>query len=297
MLFNHIFVTDTTEFYYDFMVMSNWSSLLSDMEQDQFRKCGYYRHDLSLEKTRGEYNLIFLVLNTNIYAKSNYSGSEDPCEQLEWLDGQLNEVTNSASNRIFILAHIPPGYFERDTSPGPFFQNVYKNDTRFNDRYLEIITKHSEKPGAIVAHFYGHTHTDSFRLFKQTTTSSSPMLTNDTPIGLGLISPSVAPKVNSVYGTNPGIRLYKYNPSNAYLSNYHQYNFNLEEANHAKHGKQTGYWRELYNFTGAYKIEDMSLDSMGSLTLALTQNEDLLRKYIYYNTLGSVEQGPSCKYK
>ena len=296
MFCSSIFV-DTSEFYLDFMIMSDWTSLLSNDDQSQFSHCGYYRHDFynpeqqtSLEQD--PHNLVFLVLNTNLYYKTNFSGSEDPCGQLLWLDSQLTAATSDKRNRIFIVAHVPPGFFERDTSFGPFFQTASTNDSRWNDRYIDIITRHSRNPGVIVAHFYGHTHTDSFRLFKRRMDDIEPPYSKLTQsIGLALIAPSVVPRANEVLGTNPGIRLYEYHHSNSYMTNYQQYYFDLEEANHAD-----GYWRELYSFTQAYNIDNMSVENMDKLKQSFaSSNRESLKMYANYNTLGVSEKQYTCK--
>lgn len=59
--------------------------------------------------------------------------------------------------QVYIIAHIAPGAFEL-TSGGYFF---YPN---FNKHYLDIIERYSD---IIQGQFYGHEHTDSFRVLFQ----------------------------------------------------------------------------------------------------------------------------------
>lgn len=54
-----------------------------------------------------------------------------------------------------MAAHIPPGFFERWNGP-PFFNPGQ------NEYYVKLVHRYSE---AILTHVYGHTHTDSFRIF------------------------------------------------------------------------------------------------------------------------------------
>ena len=52
---------------------------------------------------------------------------------------------------------------------------------------MDIVTK-EEYAKKIVAHFYGHTHTSSFRLFFNKDK-------NEAPNGIAFIAPSVTPRV------------------------------------------------------------------------------------------------------
>ena len=65
----------------------------------------------------------------------------------------------------------------------------------------------------IVAHFYGHLHTDSFRLFQG----------DFSPVGLAFIAPSVTPLVYVRKGVNPSFRSYTYNPVERKIMTYNQY--------------------------------------------------------------------------
>lgn len=57
--------------------------------------------------------------------------------------------------QVYIVGHVPPGYFEKKRGKPWFREN-------FNKRYIEIIQKHH---GVIQGQFFGHHHTDSFRMF------------------------------------------------------------------------------------------------------------------------------------
>ena len=86
---------------------------------------------------------------------------EDPCGQLTWLNDTLN--TGAADEQVIIVAHVPPGSFERD--PGMLNFNSPNNTAAdINKKFVQIVTDpvNSDK---IVAHLYGHLHTDTFRLF------------------------------------------------------------------------------------------------------------------------------------
>ncbi len=65
--------------------------------------------------------------------------------------------------KVLLAAHIPPGYFERWIGP-PFF------NPEQNDRFVQIIHSYSD---VILTQVYGHTHTDSFRIFGESASTLS----------------------------------------------------------------------------------------------------------------------------
>lgn len=72
---------------------------------------------------------------------------------------------------MYIAAHVPPGVFELS----PRFQWFHAD---LNTEYLEVIADYGE---VIEAQFYGHEHTDSFRIFGS---SSKSYLCVDAAVGL-----------------------------------------------------------------------------------------------------------------
>ena len=64
-----------------------------------------------------------------------------------------------------------------------------------------------------MAHFYGHTHTDSFRIFRDK---------KEQPVGIGFIAPSVTPLLYIRHGVNPSFRIYEYDHVGRMIINYEQ---------------------------------------------------------------------------
>ena len=60
--------------------------------------------------------------------------------------------------QVYIAAHVPPGTFEL----APAFKWFHD---LLNTKYLDIIDEHND---VIISQFYGHEHTDSFRLYDAT---------------------------------------------------------------------------------------------------------------------------------
>ena len=73
----------------------------------------------------------------------------------------------------------------------------------------------------IVAHFYAHTHTDSFRLFMDDESHE--------PVGLAFIAPSITPLAWVRKGVNPSFRAYDYDPQNRVIKDYTQYYVPLDK--------------------------------------------------------------------
>lgn len=127
--------------------------------------------------------------------------------------------------------------------------------------------RHSNK---ILVQFYGHTHTDTFRLYTS----------KDQVEGIGLIAPSVTPLVtkgDEPTSTNPGVRLYTIDIGLGRVMDYHQYYLDLA------HNQTT--WSLAYSFQDAYGMPDLTIKSMETLFLKIQTNETLFKLYYKYNTL------------
>lgn len=59
------------------------------------------------------------------------------------------------SLQVYIVGHVPPGFFEKKRNKAWFWKS-------FNEEYLKVVGKHHR---VIAGQFFGHQHTDSFRMF------------------------------------------------------------------------------------------------------------------------------------
>ena len=171
-----------------------------------------------------------IVLNTNIYYSDNFTEGPDPCDQLAWLNTTLGE----ASEPVFIVAHVPPGGFERGHGEDGMkinFNSPKDHAHDINQQLVRLLTEqqHAKK---IQGQLYGHLHTDTFRLFLDSATRGEAR-------GVGFMASSITPVVwghhnqteSGVLGTNPSIRLFSYNDSDFSLLDYSQYSLDLTAAN------------------------------------------------------------------
>lgn len=189
--------------------------------RENFQKCGFYSKDVS--PSNSTKNLKFIVLNTNMYYHDDITRGKDPCGQLDWLSRTLDSV-DIEKEKVFIVAHVPPGSFERQ--PGlPNFNSPEDHKTEINKQFVQIVTdpKYAKK---ISAHLYGHLHTDTFRVFLDRATRREP-------VGVAFMAGSVTPVVwvnGKVVGVNPTIRLMEYSDVDATVMDYQEYSLDIIKA-------------------------------------------------------------------
>lgn len=172
----------------------------------------------------------------------------DPEEQWAWL-ARVMETAKRKRQNVILFGHSPPGKYERSSqvssgvsagmssmSSDPLSsaaahsvlrggsQGQHWLQERFNHRYLDFVRRYAD---IIVGQFFGHQHSDSFRVFRDKTGN---------PISWALLNPSVSPfKISAngllVESSNPAVRLYRYNTFTGEIYDYAQYYLDLAEAN------------------------------------------------------------------
>ena len=200
----------TKKFYEKYVDKAAFGDMLVNVSRETFKKCGYY--------TKTFKKIKFVVLNTNLYYGNNMPLDEtDPCDQIKWMKDEISKTQEDEG--VFIVAHIPPGFFGRNPLKPMFNIKIGEEIAReFTD-----IFRDKSLASKIAYHFYGHTHTDAFRLYMTNETS-------ETAVGVGFINPSVTPGMylnRSSYGVNPGIREYTYDLQQHLMLDYTQHYLNL----------------------------------------------------------------------
>merc|ERR1712136_214391 len=87
-------------------------------------------------------------------------------------------------------------------------------------KMMDIVTR-DENAKKIVAHFYGHTHTGTFRLLSHSSNT-------DSPNGIAFIAPSITPRM-PFNGVNQSIRVYDYDVTNRTIVNFYQHYLPLDD--------------------------------------------------------------------
>lgn len=237
-----------------------WDTWLPPKAVDSFRRGGYYTIELHNRRLR------LVALNTNLYLDDVDPDGELHDVDIEaswlWLERTMIEARRKGQN-VIIFGHSPPGKFERDYSS----TGHHWLDHASNRRFVHLVRTFSD---VIVGQFFGHQHTDSFRLFKDVAGQT---------ISWAFLNPSVSPYKRSVqvgqesFSTNPAIRLYRYDTNTGEIFDYAQYYLNLhstnardktksvanfDSASHAMEAKDEApveaQWRLEYNFTTHYRF-------------------------------------------
>ncbi|NWW74389.1 ASM3B phosphodiesterase, partial [Climacteris rufus] len=246
-----------------------WRPWLSDASLSLFRAGAFYSEKLPGPGTRGR----VVVLNTNLYYDQNdeTAAEEDPGGQFQWLEETLTNASR-ADEMVFIVGHVPPGFFEKKRGKAWFRRG-------FNQRYLGIVQRHH---GVIAAQFFGHHHTDSFRMFYSHTGS---------PINVMFLAPGVTPWKTTLPGVNdgannPGIRVIEYDRDTLQVLDMVTYYLNLTRANTmASAGAgELPLWEEEYRLTEAFQVPDGSPGSMQTVLQRISREQPYLQLYYELNS-------------
>ncbi|XP_039663201.1 acid sphingomyelinase-like phosphodiesterase 3b isoform X2 [Perca fluviatilis] len=239
-----------------------WQSWLDPESRGTFKKGGYYT-----EKLLNRTGFRMLVLNTNLYYDQNKATQDmdDPAGQFSWADQVLTEAANN-KEKVYIIGHVPPGFFEKKRNK-PWFM------PSFNKLYLDLIQKHHS---VILGQFFGHHHTDSFRMFYNSEGS---------PISTMFLSPGVTPWKTSLPGVvdganNPGIRVFEYDTQTLLVKDVVTHYLNLTRANAAR-----GRWEKEYRLTESFRVPDASPASMHQALERIASSRCYLQKYYEFNSV------------
>jgi len=231
---------------------------------EQFSQGGYFKTELA-----GNPQAVMISLNSPLWYGSNklVTGEGDPNDQFAWLENEL-QVAQDHNKKVYIMGHIPPGYFE-------LVDYKYWLYERYNKEYLRIISTYSE---VILGQFFAHHHTDTFRLVLDKNTGE--------PVSSIWLAPGITPWMTTLPGVvnganNPGIRLFEYDQTTAQPLDYIQYYVDLNKANNDRAAE----WVEEYRFTEAFAVPDLSTKSFADLTCNLAADDELFQKFAFLNSV------------
>ncbi|XP_073089577.1 acid sphingomyelinase-like phosphodiesterase 3b isoform X2 [Manis javanica] len=223
-----------------------------------------------------------VVLNTNLYYSNNErtASMTDPSQQFQWLEDVLTNASR-AGEMVYIIGHVPPGFFEKKQNKAWFREG-------FNEEYLKVVQRHYR---VIAGQFFGHHHTDSFRMFYDDAGA---------PISVMFLTPGVTPWKTTLPGVvnganNPGIRVFEYDRSTLRLQDMVTYFMNLSQAN----AQGTPIWQLEYRVTEAYGVPDAGARSMHAALGRIASDQDVLQRYYVYNSVSQDLQacGEACRAK
>ncbi|XP_030749635.1 sphingomyelin phosphodiesterase-like [Sitophilus oryzae] len=217
------------------LVSDEWSRWLPNTTQSTIKQGGFYT---VLVKP----GFRIVTINSNVCYLGNLWLSYDdvdPYGQLSWLVEVLYEAEKNGE-KVHLLSHIPQG----ETTCHRQWGNQLK----------QIILRFSQ---TIVSEFNGHIHADEFRLFINNNSEAVHVAYNGASF-------------TTFVGVNPNYRIYEVDSRELVVSDFHQYIYNLTEAN--ENSQVSPRWFELYSFKEKYELEDLSLPNLKGLYDRLTLN-------------------------
>uniref|UniRef100_A0A336LRH4 CSON015030 protein n=1 Tax=Culicoides sonorensis TaxID=179676 RepID=A0A336LRH4_CULSO len=198
---------------------------------------------------------------------SALSGSSHEAEkQWEWLESVLDKSKKNKET-VYIIGHIPPGSDERQIGEIPNGHTTFSEVN--NLRYIRLVRKYSS---IIQGQFFGHLHSDSFRI----------VYDDGKPVSWMMVAPSLTPRKMNVGSNNPALRLYKFDTDTGQVLDYSQYYLDLASANLNNEPD----WQLEYNLTYYYGLTEVTSVSLHNLADRFSNSEDLLfGKYYRANSV------------
>jgi sphingomyelin phosphodiesterase len=179
-------------------------------------------------------------------------------QQQEWILDTLGQA-EKAGEKVMMIAHVPPG------DPGNALQ-------AYEEFYLNLTKRYRD---TIVAHLFGHTHHDEFKLVQD----------KDGVYGTVLICPSVTPYSRS----NPSFRLFSMDPSSFQLQGFQQFHLNLSLANELASKGVKPKVELAYTTSDLYSLPDLTPPSWANLVERFSDYPDLISDY-RYNMYGQTSE-------
>ncbi|XP_062961800.1 acid sphingomyelinase-like phosphodiesterase 3b [Cynocephalus volans] len=253
-----------------------WRPWLSNESIALFKEGAFYSEPLPGPGRTGR----IVVLNTNLYYSNNEQTAcmADPGQQFQWLEDVLTNASR-AGEMVYIIGHLPPGFFEKTRNKAWFRES-------FNEEYLRVVRQHH---GVLAGQFFGHHHTDSFRMFYDDA---------GVPISVMFLTPGVTPWKTTLPGVinganNPGIRVFEYDRATLSLQDVVTYFTNLSQANEQGAPR----WELEYRLTEAYGVPDAGVLSMHEALGRIAGDQGALQRYYAYNSVSyeAAACGEACR--
>ncbi|KYR02711.1 metallophosphoesterase domain-containing protein [Tieghemostelium lacteum] len=262
-----------------------WSPFLSNDSLETVKVGGYYSELF-------EPGLRIVSLNTVFYYTQNKqcTNQSDPAGQLAWLNETLS-MARQNQEKVLVIAHVAPGYCVK--------YSVFNFHFQFNDIYLETFGNYSD---IIIAHIYGHEHTDNYRLYYSQPSSVViqpewdeidqflAMTKQQMPSGVMFMSPSLTPYMDPyvpALPNNPSLRMFQYNTTSYQLLDYLQFWSNLTDNIMTNQIN----WMLEYKAKDFYHVEALDPISMYEAYLLIENTEEMLDIYHYYNSVSYPTKG------
>jgi sphingomyelin phosphodiesterase acid-like 3 len=224
---------------------------------------GYYSAPLhGLDRTR------LVVLNT-VFFSSDYENScgcstQTPAlDELRWLADTLRNAARKGEN-VWLLMHIPPGISSYGTA-----KIIDKDGYAVTAWQRELTSGFAKLVARYRKHlriaFAGHTHMDDYRVIR---------LENR-----AMLLTKIVPAISRIFGNDPGYQVYSLGASPR-AKGLDFETFRL--ANLSKEKSTDGKWEKEYDFSDAYGLGPLGIESVTDLAQALADDPDIRKLYTSY---------------
>jgi hypothetical protein len=185
-------------------------------------------------------------LVTDLINPHAWNNNTNPLGILTWLEDELHKA-ESNSESVFIINH--------------FSINAYFMHSQWGYRFRILVDRYANQIRGI---FAGHTHEDSFQIFKSKF--------GDDIAGVLHIVPSLTTHTEQ----NPSFRVYVADKKTFSILDYHQYRLYISEAN----ANDNPEWKIAYSFKENFKVSSMEYSNYLVIVEKLQKNEVMFKKFV-----------------
>jgi len=207
-------------------MMNIWVSFIKKKSNKQsfsqeFPYAGFY--------AAAQNNYRILVLDSVLFSTYSKKSQADEAAQqeLQWLHQQLLLAQNQ-HQKVLLAFHIPAGIDVFRT-----IKNFFGDVIEFwqPDYQQAFMNELKQFPHRVAGIFSGHIHMDGLQLIELDHS--------------GEVAAISTPSISPIFGNNPGIKVFSYNPVTSHIENYETYFYPLN-------GQPL--WKKEYSFNKAYQM-------------------------------------------
>lgn len=238
-----------------------WSTLIKEplnqmVMRMNFAKDGYYGVDILPGK------LHLIVLNSNLFVSKAIGDGVDEAanDELTWLHQELQDSANN-HEKVIIVEHAPDTVDAYGTiKKQPTIVTLFKPE--YSARYQAEIAEHASMITVILG---AHYHMDWFQLINHGNTKTIM---------------SGVPGISSLFGNNPGYKMYEFDPKTFALQNAQTYFYDFS--------KNTS-WSKEYDFNTVYQPNCKECTMEAGME-NLQKTGDLAEQYKLFFSVGTTSQ-------
>jgi len=247
-------------------LLQDWGHSLDQRARQMLLHGGYYSTSAGPGWQVIALNSMYLGELNPLVKNRSSAEYQEGFVQMDWFEKELRDA-ESRGDKVWVLGHVPFS----DGSVGILETHLV--------RYLRLVEKYK---GTITGQFFGHDHTDYFRVTRACGDSNSTC--QGTPTGVLFAGPSLT---EGFPPENPGLRAYIYDNASYEVEDALTYFVNLTNAN--REGRADVEFE--YSFKQEYSLRDLSPNAVASLVDNLNASSSLFATFYKHYFRGYA--GPS----